>query len=94
MKTFIAGVLLVVGGIWVHIHYTPVAALCRSGIGAFAQAVSPTAQQNCGTVETLVTLSPWAIGVGAVIIAGGLLLTLGAVGSAAASARNKARTRP
>lgn len=89
MKTIITGILLIVGGIWARAHFGPVAALCRSGVGDFAQAFSSTARQDCGEAQTAVNLAPWAIGVGIVIVAGGVLFALGVLGTLAVSARKK-----
>jgi hypothetical protein len=89
MKTILTGIVLIIGGIWVRVHYTPYANLCRSPIGGFAQAFSGTARQNCGAVETAVTLAPWAIGIGVVILVGSILLVLGVLGSGVAGSRKR-----
>jgi hypothetical protein len=94
VKAIGAGIVLIVAGIWVRAHYAPIASLCRSGLGDFAQALSSTAHQNCSAAETAVTLSPWAIGLGAVLVAGSIVLLLGLMGTAAATARRKRSTAP
>lgn len=94
MKPLIAGILLIIGGIWARSHYTPIANLCHSGFGAFAQELSQTARQGCGTAQTAVTLAPWAIGLGAVLVGGSLLYVLGIVGSAAFSGSKKTQPGP
>jgi hypothetical protein len=93
MKTIITGVVLIIGGIFVRVHYSTAASLCHSGIGAFAQAISPTAQQNCSTIDTMVTLAPWAIAAGAIIVAGSVLFMLGFLGTAAVSARKRTQAK-
>ncbi len=89
MKTIIAGIVLIVGGIWARAHFAPVVALCRSGIGGFAQAFSPTAHQDCGEAQAAVTLAPWAIGVGIVLLVLAALYLLGLMGSFATSQSKK-----
>jgi hypothetical protein len=89
VKTIFAGILLIAGGIWARAHFGPIASLCHSGLGGFAQAFSTTARQDCGEAQTAVTLAPWAIGVGILIVAGGVLFALGLLGMLAVSASKK-----
>jgi hypothetical protein len=92
IKTIFTGVVLIGGGIFARVHYALANNLCHSGIGGIAQAISPTAHQNCSTIQTVVTLAPWAIGAGIVIIAVSVLYMLGILGTAAVAASKKAQT--
>ena len=89
MKTIIAGIVLIIGGIWARAHYAPVVALCRTGLGGFVQAFSRSAHQDCGAAKAVVTLAPWAIGAGVIMLAVTVLYLLGIVGSLAASPSKK-----
>lgn len=93
MKTIIAGIVLIIGGIWARTHYAPVVALCHTGVGGFVQAFSQSAHQDCGAAQTVVTLAPWAIGVGIVILAAAVLYMLGIFGALVASSTKKPQTR-
>jgi hypothetical protein len=92
MKTIIAGIVLIIGGIWARAHYAPVVAICHSGLGGFVQAFSQSAHQDCGAAQAVVTLAPWAIGVGVVMLAVSVLYLLGILGSLAASGNKKPQT--
>lgn len=91
MKTIVSGAILIIAGIVVKAHYTPVAHLCESPIGGVAQMFSSGAQQNCSEIEILVNVAPWAIGLGVLMIAGSALVMLGVIGSAAATSRQKGK---
>jgi hypothetical protein len=92
MKTIVSGAILIIAGIVVRAHYAPVARLCESPVGGFAQMFSSGAQQNCTEIETLVNVAPWAIGLGALMIVGSILVMLGVIGSAASANRQKRRS--
>jgi hypothetical protein len=89
MKFVLSGIVLIVAGIWVKAHYTPVAQLCASPVGGFAQMFSSGAQQDCTQIRTAVALAPWAIGVGVVIVIISLLFAVGVLGTAVASRQKR-----
>ena len=94
LKALGAGILMIIGGIVLRAHFEPAVQVCDSGFGAFAQALSTTANQDCSTTRDAVAAAPWLIGLGAVISAGSVLMLAGIIGSGGMTSTKKSSKRP
>jgi hypothetical protein len=86
-----SGLLFLIGGLLLRGHFQPLKQACASGAGQFSQALSTSAQQQCGTDSFLAELGTILIVFGGVLLAlallGVVILLLEARSPAAAPAR-------
>lgn len=63
------GLLAVVGGVFLHSHFQPLAQVCQSGLGVLGQAVSSNAQTDCSLDHGLAEFGTFmSIGGGVIVI--------------------------
>lgn len=70
---FGSGLLFLVGGLLLRGHFQPLKDACASGAGQFSQALSTSAQQQCGTDSFLAELGTVLIVFGALLLGLALL---------------------
>jgi hypothetical protein len=74
------GLLVLIVGLVLHGHYEPIKRVCESGLGVLSQAVEPRSQQHCWLDSVLAEVGTAATIIGAIILAGALLMLLGLLG--------------
>jgi hypothetical protein len=71
------GLLTLIAGLVLHGHYEPIKQVCDSGLGVLGQAVEPSAHSHCSLDSALAEVGTVATVIGAVILAGVLLMAIG-----------------
>jgi hypothetical protein len=71
------GLLLLIGGLVLHGHFSPIKSACDSGPGVLSQAFEPKLHSHCGLDSALAEIGTVAIVLGAIILAGSLLMVVG-----------------
>lgn len=74
------GILMIIVGVILRVHYEPVAQACNSGLGSLAQGLTST-PGDCSTAQGAASTAPWLIGLGAVVSTGCALALGGRLGS-------------
>jgi hypothetical protein len=75
-----SGLLVLVVGLVLHGHFSPIKHGCESGLGVLSQAVEPKSQQHCWLDSVLADVGTVATIIGAIILAGALLMLIGLFG--------------
>lgn len=71
------GLLLLIAGLVLHGHFSPIKSACDSGPGVLSQAFEPKLHSHCGLDSALAEIGTVGIVLGAIILVGSLLMVVG-----------------